>query len=163
MIKMNLKHNEKAVVESEDKELKSKEKSNASQPKSIHSVASVENLKDAGKEMKLFSDIEFANPKSELLSLKHAVTIEKYHEEGAGIAVMDDNVFLSISKTFVTGYRVGSIVDFCEQFKGAYSMGFVDKLVALSDPYRFRLLVMERKSTEFEELTTMVASLEPSI
>ena len=160
---MNLKRSGKAVVESEDEELKSKEKPNASQPKSIHYVASVDNLEDAGKGMRLFSDTKFVNPKSELVSLKHTVTIEKYHEEGAGIVVKDINIFLSISKFFVARYRVESIVDFCDKFKGAYSMVFVDKLVALSDPYRFRLLVMERKSTEFEELTTMVASLEPSI
>ena len=92
MIKMDLKHTGKTVVESEE-ELISKEIPNASQPKSTHFVTSVEKLEDVEKEMKRFSNTKLVDPKSNLVSLKHAITMKKYHEKGVGIVVTDSNVF----------------------------------------------------------------------
>ena len=70
--------------------------------------------------------------------------MEECHEEGAGIVVMDNTIFQTISKPFVAEYKVRSVVDFCEKFEGAYWV-FVDNIVVVNDPYGFRLLVMERR------------------
>ena len=71
---------------------------------------------------------------------------------------LKNTVFQTIYKTFVARYSVGSIVDFCEKFKGVHSMVFVDMLVAVSDPYMFRLLVMGRRS-----LTPTIANAASSV
>ena len=120
-------------MESEDKP---KEIPYASQPKSTHYAALVEKLEDAEKEIRA-SNIEFADPKTDLISLKQTVTVEKYHKEGASIVVMDDTVFQTIYKPFVTRYKVRYVVDFCKKFKRVYSVVFVDMLVVVFDPYMF--------------------------
>ena len=75
--------------------------------------------------------------------------MEECYEKVAGIIVMDNTIFQTISMPIVTGYSVGSVIDFCEKFKGG-SMVFVICLLVLvtgiSDPYMFRLLVMGRWS-----------------
>ena len=70
--------------------------------------------------------------------------MEECHKEGAGIVVMDNTIFQTIFKPFVAEYRVGSVVDFCEKFEGAYWV-FVNNIVAMNDLYGFRLLVMEMR------------------
>ena len=50
---------------------------------------------------------------------------------------MANTIFQTIYKTFIVGYSVGSIVDFCEKIKRVYSVVFVVMIVVVNDPYMF--------------------------
>ena len=56
---------------------------------------------------------------------------------------MGNNVFQLIARLFINGYWFGCLDDACDKLEHVYSMVFVDNFVAVKDPYRFRLLVME--------------------
>ena len=93
-------------------------------------------MEDSKEEIKRFSDSEIVDLKSDLVALKQneTNTVEECYEKVAGIIVMDNTIFQTISMPFVTGYSVGSVIDFCEKFKGG-SMVFVDMFVGISDWY----------------------------
>ncbi|XVE56046.1 hypothetical protein DITRI_Ditri03aG0205600 [Diplodiscus trichospermus] len=112
MIKIDPENTSKAVMESLDEELKTKEVFSASQPKSIHSATLVENLEDS------------ADPMSDLVSLKLDAIMEECHKEGSGIVVIHNNIFQSITRFFLVGYRFGYVV-VSEKFDGVYSMVFM--------------------------------------
>ena len=68
----------------------------------------------------------------------------QYHGQGAGIIVIDSNVFQLISRYFINEYWFECLDDACEKLEVVYSMVFEDKFVDVNDPYGFKLLVMER-------------------